>query len=96
MNKELLADYALRVTSLLDNAAISSRDAQYFRSNDFLQNSLRDAIARVIEVPRNDEGIGRWMVDSSDRDDKLLIEMVSCFLILLRGWELPSEYDSDS
>lgn len=90
MNADLLRQYSERVLDLLDRAPPSNRDATFYRSSEFLQRALLDASIGAVREPRNDDGLTRWSMEYSERDDMELLDAVAGFLILLRGWELPS------
>lgn len=90
MNEELLKQYAERVIELLDRAPASNRDANFYRSSDFLQRALLDAIIGAVHEPRVDDGLARWSMENSEWGDMELLKAVAGFLILLRGWDLPS------
>lgn len=90
MNPDLLKIYSERVLELIDRSPPSNRDAAFFRVNQFLQRALRDASQGEVDSPRNDDGVTRWMMEYSNREDMALLDAVASFLILLRGWELPS------
>jgi hypothetical protein len=90
MDQDLLKKYADRVLELLERASASNLDANFYRTNEFLQNALMDASRRGIYEPRNDDGVTRWSMEFSNREDMELLDAVASFLILLRGWELPS------
>lgn len=90
MDQDLLKQYADRVRELLERASASNLDANFFRTNEFLQQALMDASRREVHEPRNDDAVTRWSMEFSNREDMELLDAVASFLILLRGWELPS------
>lgn len=89
MDKVMLKKYAEAVRKLLDAAPSSSSDANFFRSNDYLQMALLDAAREEVDVPRGDDGLFRWMLEFSERDGLDVLEAVACFLLLLKGQDLP-------
>ena len=90
MNRDQLRKSAARVCELIDAAPSSSRDAAFFRANEFLQQALLHASQGEVDCARSDDGLTRWMMEYSNREDMILLDAVATFLILLRGWELPS------
>lgn len=90
MNAVLLNEYSARVRCLIHASPQSNRVANYFRSNEFLQKALLDASLEMVKEPRNDAGLTRWMMENSGWDDIVLLDAMACFLILLRGWDIPS------
>lgn len=90
INSNLLKDYSSRAFELIDRAPATDRDAAFFRGSEFLQRALSDASRYAIHEPRSDDGLTRWMMEDSGRDDMVLFDAVASFLIILRGWELPA------
>lgn len=91
MNKIRLEQYAERVRELINSATSLDRDAEHFRTNKFLQAALRDASRGLVEVPRGDDGLERWMLENSNGENIALIDSVARFLLLLRGLSLHSD-----
>lgn len=90
MEQDLLKQHSDRVRELLEKAPASNIDADFFRTNEFLQAALEDASRGGICEPRNGDDVTRWTMEFSNREDMPLLDAVASFLILLRGWKLPS------
>lgn len=80
-----LKRHAERVQGLISSAAPLDRDAEYFKANEFLQTALRDACRGLVEVPRGDDGLERWMLEHSETVNADLVDSLARFLLLLRG-----------
>ncbi len=91
LDRTRLKQHAERVQELISSAAPLDRDAEYFKANEFLQTALCDACRGLVEVPRGDDGLERWMLEHSDRENAGLLDSLARFLLLLRGLSLHAD-----
>lgn len=91
MDKIRLKQHAEKVQELINSAAPLDRDAEYFKANEFLQTALWDACRGLVEVPRGDDGLERWLMEHSDKENAVWIDSLARFLLFLRGLSLHAD-----